>query len=327
MTYKEACRILGIMPNEDKSTVRKKYHQLIIKVHPDTIRDKRVEDFIYTAQQINEAYTYLIKHGDFKGDAVSYYDGQNYSDNMGEWDTPQNYYAYESRDIFCFVEDGSGNIIGSKTVARGKYTWDPVKEDFGLFMLSIHKCSEKIISRMDKKRSEIIDLSIRRQYLAELSYLLSQQYLEQSALGRLIKAVECDTEGRQLFSVPAMLELNSSVLSKFALKPGTSLYLSRVKLHKIYLKDEKERELGYVTFPDDRMYYLIIPLLEQRRVKIRVVITEKSSAGNRKLFVDFYNLNMWIRIENTHMTAIWEGINVSIDKLLEAYINVKEERC
>lgn len=322
MTYKEACRILGITPNEDKKTVKKKYHELMFKAHPDTLYSKKSSDFIYTAQQINEAYDYLIKQGNFKEDSLSFYDGQDFSKNMGKWDTPQNYYAFEAREVYQFVQDSLGNIIGGKSVAKGKYTWDPVREDFGLFMLSIHKCSERIIFAMDKKRTGIIDQSIRRQYLAELSYLLSQQFIEQSALGRLIKAVKTDGQGRQLFSVPSMLQLESPEFCRFMQKPGSYMSLSRVKMHKIYVRDYKDRELGYITFADDRMYYLIIPLLENNRVSVRFEVASKKLSELQVLMSDYYNLNMWIRVEKAEMTDIWEKINLNIDKLLEAYLEV-----
>ena len=56
-----AYKILGITPGTDFTEIKKKYRQLMHRVHPDTEAfSTRTYDF--TAQEINEAYDFLRKN-------------------------------------------------------------------------------------------------------------------------------------------------------------------------------------------------------------------------------------------------------------------------
>ena len=56
-----AYKILGITPGTDLTDIKKKYRQLMHRVHPDTEAfSTRTYDF--TAQEINEAYDFLRKN-------------------------------------------------------------------------------------------------------------------------------------------------------------------------------------------------------------------------------------------------------------------------
>lgn len=39
--------------------------------------------------------------------------------------------------------------------------------------------------------------------------------------------------------------------------------------HKLYLKNQSGKELGSLSFSDDRLYYVVVPLFEQKRVQIK----------------------------------------------------------
>ena len=61
MTKAMAYKILGITPGTDLTDIKKKYRQLMHRVHPDTEAfSTRAYDF--TAQEINEAYDFLRKN-------------------------------------------------------------------------------------------------------------------------------------------------------------------------------------------------------------------------------------------------------------------------
>ena len=61
MTKAMAYKILGITPGTDLTDIKKKYRQLMHRVHPDTETfSTRACDF--TAQEINEAYDFLLKN-------------------------------------------------------------------------------------------------------------------------------------------------------------------------------------------------------------------------------------------------------------------------
>ena len=61
MTKAMAYKILGITPGTALTDIKKKYRQLMHRVHPDTEAfSTRAYDF--TAQEINEAYDFLRKN-------------------------------------------------------------------------------------------------------------------------------------------------------------------------------------------------------------------------------------------------------------------------
>jgi hypothetical protein len=64
-TYKEACDILGISDGADKDLIKKSYHKLALKHHPDKGGD--AEKF----REISEAYKMLIESN---GENVKYED-------------------------------------------------------------------------------------------------------------------------------------------------------------------------------------------------------------------------------------------------------------
>ena len=52
------------------------------------------------------------------------------------------------------------------------------------------------------------------------------------------------------------------VRHSFSLKPGDLLYPAGIRKHRLYLKNRGGHELGYLSFHDDRMYYIVVPLLD-----------------------------------------------------------------
>ena len=72
MTTDAAYKILGLKHNADKNMIKKRYRYLMHQVHPDANLSKnpaqKKSDFKYSAQEINEAYSFLCKNdiSDFK---------------------------------------------------------------------------------------------------------------------------------------------------------------------------------------------------------------------------------------------------------------------
>jgi hypothetical protein len=76
---------------------------------------------------------------------------------------------------------------------------------------------------------------------------------------------------------------------------------SRLKKHRLYLKNHSGNELGYLSFLDDRLYYVIIPLFEQKKVQIRV----KYTGYKRKL-------HLWVKLSNESVSSMPESVNLQI---------------
>lgn len=162
MTKAMAYKILGITSGTALTDIKKKYRQLMHRVHPDTEAfSTRAYDF--TAQEINEAYDFLRKNmpEESLGKAdknttssrkqhgktayrQSYWDENATTGSTAKqmkWDAPLNENAYTARTVYHYAEDADGEIIGSFPAATGKYLWI-LEEDFPLFLKSMFECKE-----------------------------------------------------------------------------------------------------------------------------------------------------------------------------------------
>lgn len=50
---------------------------------------------------------------------------------------------------------------------------------------------------------------------------------------------------------------------------GSTLYPAGVSNHRLYLRNKSGQIIGYLSFKDDRLYYVIIPLLEQNKAQVK----------------------------------------------------------
>ena len=109
--------------------------------------------------------------------------------------------------------------------------------------------------------------------------------------------------------MPAMLERSG----RTAAKSGEVLYPSRIQKHRLYLKNREGRELGYLSFADDRLYYVVIPMFEQRSAQVKIRAAEKPE-GKR-----YQNLELWLRLAGKQNGGMPENLNLQIEKLLADY--------
>ena len=180
MTQKEACKILGIEPGAKKTEIKKKYHRLMLQVHPDVEEPVRME-YAYSAQEINLAYEFLMKAKKAgtgrKAAASGTADGTRRREKETAWDAPVNPHAYASREILHTVEDADGVVLGNFRVAKGKYLWTP-EEDFPLFLLSLYRCGKELLDGVDDDARRGRSPDGRERFQSELTYLLAQQFID-----------------------------------------------------------------------------------------------------------------------------------------------------
>ncbi len=332
MTEQEARRILGVSPEADFDEIKKRYRRLMLQVHPDT--DIRGEKQLTAhAQRNNLAYETLKKGNSGKSSSSPHQDqrtGQKAS--RPAWDAPVNLHAYSEREILHYAEDADGSVLGTFCIAKGKYLWT-VEEDFPLFLLSISRCAKALLDEAEDRlvRQEIparLNQTLpRSQVLADLVYLLAQQFIDSTGLlEQLAKKRTADSRGNPVFYLPAMLETAPGLLPP---EDGSPLYPARLSRHRLYLKDASGRELGYLSFPDDRLYYVIIPLFEQRRVQVRIRAagTQETASrpgkpqGSRKKkdAGRYRHLHLWIRFSAESGSSLPENLNLQIERLLAEY--------
>ncbi|HIV90121.1 MAG TPA: J domain-containing protein [Candidatus Eisenbergiella stercoravium] len=326
MTEHEAYQILGLSPGAGEPEIKRRYRRLMLQSHPDAA----IENPLHDAQKLNAAYSLLKKalSGTASISSETEADNVHRTEAAGKrnstWDAPVNPYAFREREIFHYAEDQEGAVLGSFPIAKGKYLWH-TQEDFPLFLLSIYRCSRLILDEIDEELSREEPPSIRLSVQAELAYLLAQQFTDaQSSIRELASEMKTDPQGRELYHFSAMLEYDKKWISKAHgtsfrtdLQEGELLFPSSLRKHRLYLKNHHGQEMGYLSFPDDRLYYILIPLFEQRRVQVRIRMAAKGrarekSAGCRKL-------SLWIRLSDRNQSGLPENLNLQIERLLEAY--------
>ena len=339
MTRSQACRILGVSIAADMQEIKKSYRQLMHKVHPDTDAFHKTE-YDYSAQEINEAYAFLCKFGAGHSGHASHTSKSRASTRSASrtsksrasgpssshtssdapkkkrWNALVNPHAYAKRNIYHYVEDYDCSIIGSFILDTGKFIWKP-EEDFPLFLKSIFECSKKILEQTEQTGDGKPRLSRRGEVQAELTYLLTQQFIDASeTLKLLIKpSVGKDAD---IYRIPAMLELS---LSAPKLTAESTLYPASITRHRLFLKSATGQNVGYLSFHDDRLYYIVIPLLEQRRAQVKICVSEKQDSKKARNSSRYRHLDFWLKVPHTATGTFPENISLQIKKLLDDYMH------
>ena len=286
----------------------------MMRVHPDG-NISSSENYAYSAQEINIAYSVLNRESRIGSENV-FYDRKKYAageKRKGVWNAPVNVNAYREREVLCYAEDNEGGVLGNFCVAKGKYLWK-TEEDFPLFLLSMYRCSKQLLDEIDKRE----DSPIRQQIQTELAYLLAQQFIDgTSLLEELAKEGRTDKEGNRIFYISAMIELAKMGVE---LKTGEALYPLALRKHKLYLKNQVGQELGYLSFQDDRLYYIVVPLLEQKRVQVKIQVAEEKEFKRRKANSGYQKLDLWIKLPGGSTGGMPENLNLKIEQLLNRWL-------
>lgn len=309
MTEKEAYKVLGLSPGAGIEETKKRYRQLIMQAHPD-IHAASGTASTHHAQEINIAYSVLKKRKPSENEKSSHNPDcrPQKGKKSAPWNAPVNEHAYMEREVLQYAEGCGGSILGSFCIARGKYLWI-TEEDFPLFLLSIYQCSKQLLDEIDSHLPGKKSASARQSIQAELAYLLAQQFIDGLALlEELAKKTSSSQKDCRIFYIPATLETPGQ---KTAPSAGETLYPSRLFRHRLFLKDQTGRELGYLSFPDDRLYYVAVPLFEQQKAQIKI---QRKNGG-----ADSCALHLWIKLTDSAFAAPPENLNLQIAQLLKKY--------
>ncbi len=300
MNKSQARKIFGFDGTEDEREIKKKYRELMRLNHPDSAGDKANNEL---AVKINTAYELIMK--DFSTTENKKTAAK--TKPKKHWSGKENPNAYCARPIFHEVEDLDGNGIGTIEISRGRYIWSK-EEEFSLFLKSLYVTSKELL---DNARPSLFfepPEPIKQKYLADLTYLLTGQFIDSSLTLKELGLLDVDA-----YKIDAMVELDGYAPTP---KTGDSLYPAGVTNHRLYLRNKGGQIVGYLSFKDDRLYYVIIPLFEQKKVQVKMVVADNAlKSSTRKRYVD---LNLWIRLIETQTAGI-ESTNLKIDKLLDNY--------
>lgn len=328
MTVTEAQKILGIPPQADMVEIKKQYRKLMHLAHPDASAF-HAGSYPFSAQEINEAYGLLshlasdrtsseADHGTFSHAASNKHASSD--SHAHHWNAPENPNAYTARPIFHYAEGPDGEIIGDFLLTHGKYLWT-LEEDFPLFLKSMLECSKHLLDEIDQSKKRTCTPSNRTAVQAQLAYLLAQQFIDGSETLKLLLTPK-HQEDANIFQIPSMIELTDTfqrAAAFRALTPGTSLYPAFLKNHRLFLKSAQGQTVGYLSFQDDRLYYIVIPLFEQKRAQVKMSISEKQEKTLRGKRNSYKNLDFWIRLPHENPLTFPENISLQIEKLLNDY--------
>lgn len=189
------------------------------------------------------------------------------------------------------------------------------EEDFPLFIKSIFECSEAILNESDRKSQREKSRAERTIIQAQLAYLLAQQFINATdTLKKLIPPFEADNS--DIFYIASMLELPEN--APFV-RAGMTLYPKELRNHRLYLSNKAGNEVGYISFKDDRLYYIIIPMLEQKRALVKIEISRKQDRLNTKTGSKYKNVDFWVKVPHKNDGIFPENINMQIAALIKKY--------
>ncbi len=264
MTLKEAYNILGVSKQNTDREIKAKYKKLLIMYHPDSDPSgKRAPEADEMIRLIIEAYKRIKE-----SEGETFYDTYEFT-----WDALENKSAFSERNIFFQFRIYDEALPPSK-MARGRFVWDPDMEEFPLFAKSVLEACKDVISDTDSAPTS--------DKVKDIFHLMMQEYvLPADAARKLGKKIRED-EGRELFSFNGFI--NDDLTTTPASKPRCDEPLN------IYLRDDRAvveeivtgRILGSISFDDDALYYVILPLLEDPEVDAHATITKvETGRGNR----------------------------------------------
>lgn len=103
------------------------------------------------------------------------------------------------------------------------------------------------------------------------------------------------------------------------LRSGMTLYPSCIRDHRLFLTTKSGKNAGYVSFRDDRLYYIIIPLFEQKRAQVKIEISATQDRKRNLPAGTYKNLDFLIKIPHDNAGTFPENINLQIEGLLAEY--------
>ena len=225
-------------------------------------------------------------------------------------------------------------------ITEGKYLWT-IEEDFPLFLKSIFACSNRLLQEIEAKLEKSVREEERLKVQAELTYLLAQQFIDApEILGHFSETKrknnteqeenagqekdaeqnrKAETAGRpeaEIFYFAAMLELMDTVHD---MRAGTPLFPAALKQHRLFLKKQSGEAAGYLSLKDDRLYYILVPLLEQKRAMVKIQVAAKQDRANMRGRKRYKNLDFWIKVPKKYAGTFPESIGLQIENLLLSY--------
>ena len=257
MNVQEAALLLEVSDCSDSRQIKEQYRKKMRQHHPDVSAagTGASSDMLQLAQTINEAYELLKK------ESIRLI--QKKKSNF--WKSEQNFQAYCERDVFLSGADWSGHEEDKYLIAHGKYYWDPLQEDFEMFLYSLKQMVDGLIGSEDDGRGNKI-----RQ---KLFFLLGIQFVDGvSCLRKLYAPYKVDGQNREIYRLKAMVAVTRE--NREILQKGRKLFPKQFRGNRIILQDECRQEIGAVSFEENQLYFIVIPILKWNLASVRIQVLD-----------------------------------------------------
>ncbi len=269
MTLKQAYKILGAGKDDSEREIKAKYKKLLILYHPDSDpTGKRDPEDDEKIRQVIEAYK---KIKESEGQPV-------YETYEFTWDAFENRAAFSERNIYVQFKMYDEELPLSR-MARGRFVWDPDMEEFRLFSKSVLEACKEVMTDHDGMPDP--------DKIKDIFHLMMQEYVLPADAARKLGRKEREEDGLEFFSFTGFVKEYSK-----APKGATPIIGEPLN---IFLREDRAvveeivtgRSVGNISFDQDELYYVVLPLLEDPQVKARAAIkkTEKNRKGSSRIQV------------------------------------------
>ncbi|SEL85580.1 DnaJ domain-containing protein [Butyrivibrio sp. ob235] len=255
MTLKEAYKILGASKTDDDSEIKAKYKRLLFLYHPDSApgKERNPEDD-EKIRQVIEAYRKIRE-----SEGETFIEKYEFS-----WDAFENSKAFSERNIYVQFRIYDEALPLSK-MARGRFIWDPDMEEFSLFSKSVLESCKEVMTEY-----QVVPDPER---VKNIFHLMMQEYVLPADAARKIGNKLRDDGKNEVFQFTGFISDEASNSRAAAVNTDTPL--------NIYLREDRAvaeemvsgRILGNVSFDEDALYYVILPLLEDPEIEVSAAIT------------------------------------------------------
>ena len=356
MNLQQARRTLGITPEDDKTAIKKKYRRLMGQFHPDAQAGEGALDSIRRAQEINEAYEYLKKHtGIFQNGVTAGKGSRRSATGTGAqsvwkdrppkkpaWTGRTNEKAFCERNVYQrYSMDVEEPVRTDKLyyrVARGRYLWDPATEDFTLFVTSLHHVTKELLEQAEERATQKRSASVtiakatgsrgtetdRFEIQSKLFYHLSAQFTDPvQILMRIAKPERTDADGRQIYHFHTSVGADATQPAYrrlTALQPGDVIYPLTFQENRILVCREKQHPLGHLSFEDDRLYFCVIPLLQEKLAQVQMKVRKVQVLRKTHPYKAKVDIDLYFRTENGIAEYKMRDRNLEIAEILNDYV-------
>lgn len=264
MTLKEAYKILGVSKENTDREIKAKYKKLLIMYHPDSDpSSKRAPEDDEKIRQVIEAYKKIRE-----SEGEPYFESYEFT-----WDAFENKRAFSERNIFFQFKIYDEALPPSK-MARGRFVWNPDMEEFPLFAKSVLEACKEVMTDYDVTPTP--------DKVKDIFHLMMQEYvLPADAARKIVKKIREDGD-KEVYSFSGFIKDEFGSCRESKIKCGEPL--------NIYLREDRAvteeivsgRMLGSISFDEDELYYVVLPLLEDPKVDAHATITKVDSSRRSK---------------------------------------------